>query len=79
MEGWFTPMGPYPLKGKAGMGVSGVTLMLSLRKGGYVGNLKCYSMRKSPTTWANIYGYGVLEMGEMFFKGREKVHGYRVS
>ena len=44
-----------------------VTLMLSLLKGVYVGHLQWESMRKAQTAWSNIYGYGVLEMGDTIF------------
>ena len=49
-----------------------VTLRLSLRKGVYVGHIQWDSMRKAPTTWANIYGSGVLEMGDTILRGKVK-------
>ena len=49
------------------MGVTHLTIRFSLRKRRYVGHIKWDSMRKSPTAWANIYGAGVLEMGDTIF------------
>ena len=60
-------MGTYILKGEVLMGVACVTLRLSLRKGVYVGHPQWEIMRKYQTAWANIYGYGVLEMGDTIF------------
>ena len=40
LEYWFPPLVPYPLNGEVGMGVVRVTLKLSTRKGGYVGNMQ---------------------------------------
>ena len=55
------------------MGVACVTFRLSLRKGVYVGHIKCDSMSKYPTAWANIYGPGVLEMWDTLFQGTVKI------
>ena len=49
------------------MGLACVTLSLSLIKRGYVGHIQWDIMRKSPTEWANIYGYGLLGMGDTIF------------
>ena len=51
-----------------GIGVAGVTLRLSLKKGRYVGHLQWYIISKSPTEWANIYGSGVLGIEDNIFK-----------
>ena len=67
VKGLFAPLGPYILKDEVRMGVACVTLRLSLIKGGYVGHLQWEKMRKPPTTWANIYVYGVLGMGDNIF------------
>ena len=67
LEGLFPPLGTYMLKGEMGMGVECVTLRLSLRKGIYVGHIQWGRMGKSKTVWANIYGSGVLEMGDTIF------------
>ena len=48
MEDWFPPLRPYLMKDEVVMGVACVTLMISLRKGRYVGPLKWDSMRKGP-------------------------------
>ena len=63
LEDWFSPLGPYQLKDKVGMGLACVTLRMSLRKWRYVGHLQWDIMRKGPTDWATLYGYGVLGMG----------------
>ena len=55
------------LNGEALMGLACVTLRFSLRKGVYVRHLQWDIMRKSQIAWANIYGYGVLEMGDTIF------------
>ena len=60
-------MGTYLLKGEVGMGVACVIFILSLRKGGDIGHLKWYSMRKPPTAWANIYGAGLIKMRDTIF------------
>ena len=39
LEYWFPPLLPYPLKDGVVMGVACVTLIMSLRKGGYVRHL----------------------------------------
>ena len=49
------------------MVVACVTLRMSLRKGRYVGNLHWYSMRKGLTEWYNLYGDGVLVMGDIIY------------
>ena len=49
LEGLFPPLGTYPLKGKVLMGVACVTLMFSLRKGIYIGNIQWDIMGKAPT------------------------------
>ena len=67
LEGWFTLLGPYTLKDEVGTGVACTTLRLSLIKVIYVGNLPQDSMKKSPTAWSNIYGAGVLGMGDTIF------------
>ena len=67
LKGWFLPLVPYPLKDEVGVGLVCVTLMLSLRKELYVGHLQWDSMRKSLTIWTNIYGAGVLEIGNTIF------------
>ena len=67
LEGLFIPMDTYILKGDVLIGVTCVTLGLSLRKGLYVGNIQWDSMRKFSTAWDNIYGAGVLEMGDTIF------------
>ena len=72
LKSWFLPLGTYPLKEKVEMEVSCVTLGLSLRKGGYVGHLQCYRMRRSPTAWANLYGVEVLIMGDTIFARDDK-------
>ena len=73
-------MGTYILKGKVLMGVACVTLRLSLRKWVYVGHIQWESTRKAQAAWTNIYGAGVLEMGDTIFaKGRWKFHRYSVS
>ena len=61
-------MGTYMFKRDVLMGLACVTLRLSLRKGIYVGHLQWESRRKAQTAWANIYGYGVLEMGDTIFE-----------
>ena len=60
-------MGPYLLKDEVGMGVACVTLRMSLRKMRYVGHLQWDSMGKGPTACANIYGAGVLGMGDTIY------------
>ena len=73
-------MGTYLLKGEVLMGLECVTFKMPLIKGVYIGHLQWDSMKKSQTAWANIYGYGVLEMGDTIFaKGRWKFHRYSVS
>ena len=52
--------------------VACVTLRLSLRKGVYVGHIQWDRSRKALTEWANIYGAGVLEMGDTNFQGTVK-------
>ena len=46
------------------MGVACVALRISLRRGRYVGNIQWDSMRKGPTAWVNLYGAGVLVLGD---------------
>ena len=67
LEGWFPLLGPYTLKYKMGMGLACVTLRLLPRKGVHVEHLQQYIMRKSPTEWGNIYGYGLLGMSDTIF------------
>ena len=55
LEGWFTPLGTYPLKDEVGKGVKYINLKFSLIKGRHFGHLQWDSMRKALTTWANIY------------------------
>ena len=57
LEGWFPLLGTYILKDEVGMVLAFITLSLSLRNGGYVGHLQWDIMSKSPTEWANLYGY----------------------
>ena len=59
-EDCFPPLCTYPCKEDLGMGVACVNLRLFLRKVRYVGHMQWDSMSKSPITWANLYGYGVL-------------------
>ena len=49
LEGLFPPLGTYPLKWEVLMGVACVTLIFSLRKGIYVGNIQWDIIRKAPT------------------------------
>ena len=70
LEGVFTPLGTYPLKGEVLIRVACLTLRFSLIKGIYVGNIQWDIMRKAQREWANIYGAGVLEMGDTIFKGQ---------
>ena len=72
LEVFFSPMGFYPLKGEVLMVVACVTLRLSLRKGVYVGHIQWGRRSKALTEWANIYGAGVLEMGDTNFQGTVK-------
>ena len=44
-----------------------VTFSISLRKGIYVGHLQWDSMRKFQTSWANLYGYVVMGMGDTIY------------
>ena len=60
-------MGPYSLRNNVGVWVVCVTPRLSLINGIYVGHLQWDSMRKSPTAWANIYGFGLLGMEDNIF------------
>ena len=76
LYGWFPPMGPYSLRNNVGVWVVCVTPRLSLINGIYVGHLQWDSMRKSPTAWANIYGFGLLGMEDnIFARDGKKVHG----
>ena len=50
LKAWFLLLGTYMLKDEVGMELSCITLVLSVRKEGYVGQLQWDSMRKSPTT-----------------------------
>ena len=68
LEGLFPPLGAYPLKGEVGTGVACVTLRFSIRKGRCVGHIQWEITRKAPTAWANLYGSGVLQMGEYIFQ-----------
>ena len=67
LKSWFPLMGTYPLKNEVGMVMVCLTLMLSPRKGRYVGHIKWYIMRKTPTAWNNLYGAGVLVVGGTIF------------
>ena len=49
------------------MGLTCVTLRIPLSKGRYVGHLQWDRMRKGPTAWADLYGTGVLEMGDTIY------------
>ena len=51
LEEWMLRLIPYPLTDEVGMGITCVTLRLSLQKGKYVGNLQWDRMRKAPTEW----------------------------
>ena len=67
-------MGTYVLKGEVLMGLEYVNLRLSLKKGIYVGHIQWETMKKSQTSWAYIYGSGVLEMGDnIFARGRKNI------
>ena len=73
LEDWFPPLGPYPLKYEVGIGVPFVTLRCHFRKVRYVEHIQWDSMRKGLKSWDNIYGSGVLGMGEIFYaRDREK-------
>ena len=61
-------MGTYMFKEEVSMGLACVTLIFSLIKGVYVGHLQWDSMKKAQTAWSNIYGYGVLGMGDIISK-----------
>ena len=75
-----SPSGSLSVEGRGGYGIGMCNLRLSFRKGGYVGNLQWDIMTKSPTEWANIYGYEVLVMGNIIFiKGWYKVHRDKLS
>ena len=67
LEYWFSRMRPFLLKDEVGMGVACVALMMSLIKGRYSGHLHCDSMRKEPTACDNLYGDGLLGMGDMVY------------
>ena len=67
LKGWFPLLGLYLLKDEVGMLVACVTLKFSIRKGRYVVHLQRDNKKKSPTAWANIYGDGVLGMGDTIF------------
>ena len=60
-------MGTYLLKGEVLMVLACVTLRLSLRNGVYVVHIQWDNTRKAQMSWANIYGYGVLDMGDTIF------------
>ena len=60
-------MGNHMLKGEVLMGLACVTLRLSFRKGLYVVHIQWDIMSKAQTEWSNIYGSGVLEMGDTIF------------
>ena len=62
LEDWFPSLGPYPLKDEVLVGEACVVLMMVLRKGRYVGNLKWDITSKVPTDWANVYESGWLGM-----------------
>ena len=64
LEDWLPPLGTYPLKEEVGMGVTCVTLRMFPSKGRYVGHIQWESMMKFPTVWANLYGSGVLVLGD---------------
>ena len=49
------------------MGLEYVTLRMPLRKGRYFRHLQWDRMRKVPTAWADLYGAGVLEMGDTIY------------
>ena len=64
LEYCFPTLGHYLIKDEVGMGVACVALRISLRRGRYVGNIQWDSMRKGPTAWVNLYGAGVLVLGD---------------
>ena len=67
LEDWLPPLGPYPLKYEVGIGVACVTLIMSLRKGRYVGHPQWDSMSKGLTEWDNLYGGGVSVLGDTIY------------
>ena len=67
LEDLFPPLRPYPLKYEVGMGVTCVTLRMSLRKGRYVGHLQWYILRKGPTAWKHLDGDGLLVLGDTIY------------
>ena len=64
---WFPPLRPYLLKDEVGLGVACTAFSISLSKGMYSDRLQWDSMRKDPTAWANLYGSGVLGMGDTIY------------
>ena len=67
LEYWLPPLGHYPLKDEVGIGVASITMIISLSKGRYVGHLQGYNMRKGPTAWENLYGGGVIGLGDTIY------------
>ena len=53
-----TDMGPFPSRYEIGMRLDCYNLILYMRKGKYVDDLKWDSMRKYPISWRNIYEAG---------------------
>ena len=65
-------LGTYPFTDEMVMGIACVTFNLSLRKGGYSGHLQWCIMRKSLTAWTNLYGAGILVMGDTIYSQDRK-------
>ena len=61
------------LKRDVGMGVACVTSRFSLRKGVYIGHIQWCNMMKTLTSWANLYGAGVFQMGYTMFARDGKI------
>ena len=56
--GALTDMGPFQLRYEIFMGVVCYTLIISIRKGTYVGHLQWDRTIKFPTAWRNLYKSG---------------------
>ena len=56
--GELTDMGTFPLRYEIGMVVVCYTLIISIRKGKYVGHLQWDRTIKFPTEWRNLYEAG---------------------
>ena len=72
LEEWMHPLGPYLFTDVVGMGITFVPLMLSLRKGRYVGKLQWDSTRKAQTAWEPFIGQGNWEWETKFTSGTER-------